>query len=206
MQTLLQKLFERECRNYEFYLQKYKRIERQYDVYQERIDEIDRENESSEIITEIGRLLNSEAFTNGKEKIKLPENFSEFEKVFLEYKPKDTVGEKEYLSRNMQDLSDVLLMIKSRIKSSKELLFGYINMAHDKGLKFSFTKNDKVAVEMFVLYYSDKFKFDSHRNLIKVEGCKLDETFMNFYMAETEGEQVEAYKWFEETAKKYKVF
>ena len=206
MQTLLQELFERECRNYEFYLRKYKLVIRQYDVYQQRIDELDEENESSETIVTIGKLLNSEAFTNGKGKITLPANFLEFEKLFLEYKPKDTSGEKEFLSKSMKSLSDILVKLKRGIESSKEKLFEYINMAYDKGLEFSFTSNNKTAIEMFVLYYSDKFKFDSHRNLIKLKGCKLDENFMNYYMAKTKQEQEEAYKWFEETAKQYKNF
>ena len=206
MQTLLQELFERECQNYEFYLRKYKLVARQYDAYQERIDEIDKENETAEAIVTIGKLLNSEAFTNGKEKINLPGNFLEFEKAFLEYKPKDTVGEKEFLSKNMQSLSDILFKVRKGIESSKEKLFEYLNMAYDKGLQFTFSKNNKTAVNIFVLYYSDKFKFDSHRNLIKLERCKLDEIFLNYYMAETKQDEEEAYKWFEETAKKYKYF
>ena len=206
MQTLLQELFERECQNYEFYLRKYKLVARQHDEYEKRIDKIDEENESAETIVTIGKLLNSEAFVNGKKQITLPENFLEFEKAFLEYKPKDTVGEKEFLSKNMQSLSDILFKIRKGIESSKEKLFEYLNMASDKGLQFVFTKNNKTAVDIFVLYYSDKFKFDSHRNLIKLEGCKLDENFMNYYMAETKQEQEEAYNWFEEKAKQYKNF
>ena len=206
MQTLLQELFERECQNYEFYLRKYKLVARQHDEYEKRIDKINEENESAETIVTIGKLLNSEAFVNGKEQITLPKNFLEFEKAFLEYKPKDTVGEKKFLSKNMKSLLDILLKLRNGMESSKKMLFEYLNMASDKGLQFAFTKNNKTAVYIFVLYYSDKFKFDSHRNLIRLEGCKLDETFMNYYMAETDQEQVEAYKWFEETAKKYKYF
>ena len=206
MQTLLQELFERECRNYEFYLRKYKLVARQHDEYEKRIDKIDEENESAETIVTIGKLLNSEAFANGKEKITLPDNFLEFEKAFLEYKPKDTVGEMEFLSKSMKSLLEILVKLRKGIDSSKEKLFEYLNMASDKGFKFTFTKNNKTAVDIFVLYYSDKFKFDSHRNLIKLEGCKLDENFLNYYMAETNREQEEAYKWFEETAKLYKNF
>ena len=41
MQQLLQELFERECRNYEFYLQRYQEIAKQFDEiakYQEYLD------------------------------------------------------------------------------------------------------------------------------------------------------------------------
>lgn len=202
MQKLLQELFERECRNLEFYLKKYKDLRRQYDVLEERIDEIEQNEEAAKNIASIAEMLNSEEIMKEKEHLSLPKNFEEFKKAFSDYKPKDFEGEKEFLLDQKKSLSDFLSLLRENIKKSQKLLFIYVSEADRKGLKFSFPKDNKIAVRVFVLYYSEYY----YRDVINVEGCKLDDTFMTAYKAAADGEMVRACEWFEEEAKKYKKF
>ena len=206
MQKLLQDLFERECRNYEFYLRRYNRVKEQYDALQEREDEIGQEEEIAYKVKEMATLLTSESFVKEKEKIGLPDNFDEFEKAFLKYEPKDTSGEIQFLSKQKKSLEGVLEILRGMLKNSQNSLFRYISMASEKNVKFSFSKDDKTAIKMFVLYYSDGFNFKHDRDVIKVERCKLNETFLNAYTAETKEQQEKAQSWFVENAKKYKDF
>lgn len=206
MQQMLQKLFERECRNYAFYKQKLNVIERQYDELIKRRDEICQCKESANTVSEIATLLKSEEFLRVRDKLDLPENFAKFETKFSNYKlDKDYTGELVFISKKLDSLILFMTVLRENLKKSGQTCFKYIEMASDNEVKFSFLKDNKIAREIFILYYQDRFKFEHSRNVIEFEKCKLNEDFMRAYTAETIGKD-EAYNWFTTMAKEYRKF
>jgi len=206
MQQMLQQLFDRECRNYAFYMQKLKVIEGQCDELNEREDQIFECKEAANKISEISRLLKSEEFLRVKDKLDLPENFNTFEKTFSNYKlDKDYTDELRHISRSQESLKPFIKVLRECVKDCRQILFYYIEMASENKMKFTFHKDNKIAREIFILYYRDRFKFEQRRNVIEIERCKLNEDFMRAYTAETITKD-EAYDWFEIMAQKYEGF
>lgn len=206
MQQLLQELFERECRNYEFYLQRYQKVAKQYDEIGEMQKEISKYIWDSERVLQMAKILESKSFENEKAKINLPDNFKEFEKAFLEYKPIDREQEQKELSKKEKESGELLSILRANAKESIEKLYSYISKAYERKIKFIFDKNDEIIMQIFILYYSERFNFDFRRKVIEEESCKFSEEFMKAYMAETSEEEEKAKKWFEEQRDKYKVF
>lgn len=206
MKQLLQELFERECRNYEFYLQRYQEIAKQSDEIGERQKEISKYIWDSEKVLQLGKILESESFESEKSKINLPDNFKEFEKAFLEYKPIDRDQEQKELSRREKELGEILSILRANGKETIEKLYTYIGKASEKKIKFIFDENDGKIMQIFILYYSEGFNFKHRRDVIEEDSCKFGEEFMKAYMAKTSEEKAKAQKWFEEEKNKYKVF
>lgn len=202
MKQMLQELFERECQNYSFYLRKYKIVAQQYDVAEKQKQEIIQEGQTVKEIERMANFLNSEKFNNVKHKIKLPENFVEFEKSFSECKPDKDAQKKIAILCEQEKLLILLLEnLREQLRNSQRSLFSYIGIASDNNIKFMFPKDNRVAREIFILYYQDDFKFRHNRNVIDVDGC-LSKAFMRAYMANMEEER-KARKWFQKEAKKY---
>ena len=206
MRQTLQKLFEWECRNYAFYLQEYESIEKQYDTLETRKDEIEQNKKREAKVREVATLLKSAEFIQEKDKMDLPQNFAEFEKAFSEYKVEDVREEIKYLYKQEEWLEALLEKLRSKLRDSENVLFSYIDMAFDKGIKFLFPKNNKTAVRIFILYYCDSYNYKYRRNVIEPDKCKLNKTFMKAYLNTLNPEHLNANKWFEEKARKYKDF
>jgi len=199
---MLNELFLEECRTYQFLLDRFEVLIKQSDKFNKRVEKLNKKIEFSEEVKKISIILNSDVFKAEKDSLDLPENYKEFEKAFSNYSLDEKISE-ELKSLEEQELSlDTYLgILRKRLESSQEILFSYISRASEDNIKFSFRRNNEIAVRIFILYYSSYFNLKSHRNVIEVEDCELDETFMKHYLLPSEN----TYNWFNTEATKYKI-
>lgn len=217
MNKLLQKLFENECKRYEVYLRAYESIEAKVAYVSEILNTLENQKMLAEKMISLLELVESNQFQEELEVMTLPylENLNV---IFYDGKIREHSYEKyckyqEENERKMQEhenekrnLDSLIKVIREGLKESQTKLFQMIDIASEEKLKFSFLKNNKTAVEIFILYYQDDFEFENNRNIIEIEGCKLSESFMEAYKANSIEDELNAQKWFKEEAKKLKTF
>ena len=91
---------------------------------------------------------------------------------------------------------------KSIISFLKEKLFNLISFANDSEIKLSFSVDDEFVIWIFSCYYSNPIYFETCRNVIDLENCKLHKDFIHAYTANSD--DMDAYKWFLQFAKSRK--
>lgn len=96
----------------------------------------------------------------------------------------------------------LLAHAKSIMSFLKEKLFSLISFANYSEIKLSFSVDDEFVIWIFSCYYSNPIHFETYRNVINLDDCKLHKDFIHAYTASSNDK--DAYEWFLQFAKSRK--
>lgn len=200
MREPLQELFENELRNYQFYSQKIKELKEEIQILENKQNELEQRQEVEEKTNSLAKELR-ELQEAG---FKFPKkSFDEIIQSLEDFRMLE--GEMvrlEYITEKIATLEDIYKIYRLRKEKSMKNLFHYIRLVSEKNIQFIFEKDNQLVRRILILAYQDDYNFKYYRNVIKLDGCKLEKRFLKAYTAETQEEKEKAMEWFKNQAKK----
>ena len=209
LQKPLQEAFDAECRSYEIYLKTYKSLFETLEKLEKQRNELEEKKELDEKVSRYNEAFHSSEFGEIRKIVNLSDSVAkDFIKAFYMY----VVNTDLNLKGKIQDVKHEINKVSSLLNVFREKLYaihtivGYIlNYVYDAKVELDFSEKNPIAERLFIYYYKSEDNFKYQRNIIKIEGCKLGESFMKAYLAAGCEEERKAYEWILEKVKKYEI-
>ena len=207
LERLLQENFDAVCRIYAIYLEAYENLVEKCKKLEKQRRELKRREVIERQIVAVRCLFDTTNWHEITELLHLSDlDVAQIVKTCSKYEPDQMLTFKlsnfQYIIEKIDSLKeDIRDNLYNIVKNVKKI----ISYANVYGKKLEFSKENPVAERILVLCYYDSECFNHCRSVIKIEGCKLGESFMKAYCAEGYEEERKAVAWFEKEAKKYKI-
>ena len=208
LQKPLQEAFDAECRSYANYLELYESLFETCKELEKQRDELDEEKKLEQKIADYNRFFNSSEFDKMKKSLNLSDSeLEKFTQAFSMYSPNPTLSDELIdLHYDITSIGEILEIARKSIRNIENNVKKIIYRVHDSGVELEFSEDYPFSVRLLILCYCDDIYFIFYRKkIIKIEDCKLSDDFMKAYLSKGYDDEKEAFVWFAEEAKKYKI-
>ena len=204
IKRFIQQQYDAGCRSYKSYYKTYEQVIETWEEIAEKREMLEKRIDAKKAISDFQEFIESDEFKDGIEILDNPKNLIEFatEITNCESQKIDTTEEQQELKQieeTMETYSQIIKSLKNIMNQIRKNIFSTITRASELNVTLDCSSVElyRTRYKLFVLYFSDGFLFERHRNVIGES--YFPKKFMEAY---SEKENLkEAYEWFLEEAK-----
>lgn len=204
IKSFIQQQYDTGCRSYDLYYKTYEQVIEKWEEIADKYEMLEKRIDAKKAISDFQKFIKSEQFKEGIEILDNPQNLIEFitKITNCESQKIDTTKEQQELKQNedtMEEYTQIMKSLRNIMEQIRKNIFSTITRASELNITLDCSDVElyRTRYKLFVLYFSDGFFFERHRNVIGES--YFPKKFMEAY---SEKENLkEAYEWFIEEAK-----